>query len=161
MNQLIKEPHVTQNFALSTWPVSGILSFKYIIKWITQFSWYASFVVHCRLSTGALSRLILSDDSLRMSVNDLRTSKVNLKAFYWYINKKIIKWMKESKLRKGVVLGSKIVALWQNFPLERYFFLTSPSIVYLFHFCNHLVKRSFTSLSNTSNYIEDVFVLIL
>ncbi|XP_073118414.1 uncharacterized protein [Elaeis guineensis] len=27
------------------------------------------------LSTGALSRLILSDDSLRMSVNDLRTSK--------------------------------------------------------------------------------------
>lgn len=29
-----------------------------------------------RLSTGALSRLILSDDSLRIAVNDLRTSKV-------------------------------------------------------------------------------------
>lgn len=27
------------------------------------------------LSTGALSRLLLSDDSLRMSVNDFRTSK--------------------------------------------------------------------------------------
>ncbi|KDP41122.1 hypothetical protein JCGZ_03613 [Jatropha curcas] len=30
------------------------------------------------LSTGALSRLLLSDDSLRMAVNDLRTSKGNL-----------------------------------------------------------------------------------
>lgn len=33
-------------------------------------------VENCSLSTGALSRLILSDDSLRIAVNELRTSKV-------------------------------------------------------------------------------------
>lgn len=33
-------------------------------------------VEYCRLSTGALSRLILSDDSLRLEVNELRASKV-------------------------------------------------------------------------------------
>ncbi|XP_024932542.3 uncharacterized protein LOC107424283 isoform X3 [Ziziphus jujuba] len=35
----------------------------------------AKFLGYCRLSTGALSRLILSDDSLRMAVNELRASK--------------------------------------------------------------------------------------
>ncbi|XP_028769286.1 uncharacterized protein LOC114726755 isoform X5 [Neltuma alba] len=34
------------------------------------------------LSTGALSRLILSDDSLRMAVNELRASRVNLVMAY-------------------------------------------------------------------------------
>lgn len=32
---------------------------------------------HCSLSTGALSRLILSDDSLRQAVNEFRASKVD------------------------------------------------------------------------------------
>ncbi|KDP41120.1 hypothetical protein JCGZ_03611 [Jatropha curcas] len=36
----------------------------------------------CLLSTGALSRLILADDSLRMPVNDLRISKVEIVMIY-------------------------------------------------------------------------------
>ncbi|PNX87078.1 peptide chain release factor 1-like protein [Trifolium pratense] len=39
------------------------------------------------LSTGAVSRLILSDDSLRKEVNDLRASKVYLLMFIELINK--------------------------------------------------------------------------
>ncbi|CAL9177444.1 unnamed protein product [Musa hybrid cultivar] len=36
------------------------------------------------LSTGALSRLILSDDSLRVTVNELRTSKMQTPYVRWY-----------------------------------------------------------------------------
>ena len=39
---------------------------------------------YCRLSTGALSRLILSDNSLRMAVNEFRTSKVDYRLLQYF-----------------------------------------------------------------------------
>lgn len=71
---------------MPTLEILSIISLRLTLVWWMTFFLYSHetlplkvvFIEYYRLSTGALSRLILSDDSLRMAVNELRTSKVEL-----------------------------------------------------------------------------------
>ncbi|GAY33081.1 hypothetical protein CUMW_274600 [Citrus unshiu] len=78
-----------------------------------------SLLLRFLLSTGALSQLILSDDSLRMAVNEFKTSKsVRVLGIFGFLGSEIRYSNIESSVNKGDKSLRILVFNWDRVPVQ-------------------------------------------